>query len=150
MKSEVRRSSAAKMIYTGLGLLFAGLAIAGAFLPLVPVTINVIVSGFFLARGSERFDNWLTNHRLFGPIIYDHRNGIGFTKRAKSVALSAMSLSIFASTWWALSQGAPPLVGYFMAGIWVWATWFILKQPTKPVAVLSSANMAQPAEAQET
>lgn len=121
-----------RLVYGALGWLFVGIAIAGAFLPLIPVTINVILAGFFFARSSERFDTWLVQHRVFGPIITDYRSGVGFTARAKTVAVVAMSASILGSTWWALSKGAPGFVGVGMALVWAWAAWFILKQPTKP------------------
>lgn len=128
---RVRPSRAKRTLYGALGWVFVGLAIAGAFIPLLPVTVNVLVAGFFFARSSERFDAWLVNHRVFGPIITDYRNGVGFTARAKTVAVSAMSFSILGSTWIVLRNGAPSWVGVLMFGVWIWAGWFILKQPTK-------------------
>ena len=136
--AAVTRSNASKAIYTGFGTVFAGLAIAGIFVPLLPVTINAIVAGVFFAKGSERFDAWLLSHKVLGPIVYDHRNGIGFTKRAKKIAVVAMSTSIAVSTWWAVgARGAPTFVAYFMFVVWLYALWFILKQPTKPDEMLS-------------
>lgn len=126
-------SRSKRAVYGVLGWFFVGLAVAGAFLPLIPVTINVILAGFFFARSSERFDNWLVNHRVFGPIITDYRNGVGFSVRAKVIAMAAMSTSIAASTWYAISNGAPGWLAFVMFAIWVWASWFILKQPTKAV-----------------
>lgn len=131
MKEAKDQSRFKKALYTGLGLLFAGLAIAGAILPLVPVTINVIVAGFFFAMGSERFDAWLTSHKVFGPIITDYRSGAGFTVRGKTIAVTAMSTSILLSTIYAVTNGAPAMVAYVMTAIWAYAAWFILKQPTK-------------------
>lgn len=128
---RMRPSRTKRVVYGALGWLFVGLAIAGAFLPLLPVTGNVLLAGFFFARSSERFDAWLVRHRVFGPIITDYRNGIGFTVRAKTIAVSAMSISILSSTWIVLRNGAPAWVGAAMALVWLWAAWFILKQPTK-------------------
>lgn len=125
------RSRAARIVNTAVGLLFLGIAIAGIFLLLVPTTINVLIAGFFLARGSERFDNWLVEHPILGPTIRDHRAGIGFTMRAKKIGFSMMSISIIGSTIWAMSQEAPVFVAWIMAVCWVWATWYIFKQPTK-------------------
>ena len=120
-----------RVVYGALGWFFVGLAIAGAFLPLLPVTGNVLLAGFFFARSSERFDQWLVNHKVFGPIITDYRSGAGFTVRAKTIAVTAMSASILGSTWVVLRNGAPVWVDMLMAGVWAYATWFILKQPTK-------------------
>ncbi|MDH3192722.1 MAG: YbaN family protein [Acidimicrobiia bacterium] len=131
VKAAKDQSRFKKTLYTGLGLLFSGFAIAGVVLPLMPVTINVIVAGFFFAMGSERFDSWLTGHKVFGPIITDYRSGAGFTVRGKTIAVTAMSTSILLSTIYALTNGAPTMVAYAMTAIWAYAAWFILKQPTK-------------------
>ncbi len=131
MERMVRPSRTKRVIYGALGWVFVGLAIAGVFLPLLPVTGNVLLAGFFFARSSERFDAWLVRHKVFGPIITDYRNGIGFTVRAKTIAVTAMSVSILGSTWLVLRNGAPAWVGFAMALVWLWAAWFILKQPTK-------------------
>ena len=137
--TSVTRSRASKAVYTVLGTVFAGMAIAGIFVPLLPVTINAIVAGVFFAKGSERFDAWLLNHKVLGPIVHDHRNEIGFTKKAKTIAVTAMSSSIALSTWCAVGfRGAPVFVGYFMLAVWAYAFWFILKQPTKPDEVVST------------
>ncbi|MBK5266486.1 MAG: YbaN family protein [Acidimicrobiia bacterium] len=140
MKQAKDQSRFKKGLYTVLGLLFSGLAIAGAVLPLVPVTINVIVAGFFFAMGSERFDAWLTNHKVFGPIITNYRSGAGFTIKGKTIAVSAMSTSILLSTIYALTNGAPAMVAYFMTAIWAYAAWFILKQPTKAIPDLAAKS----------
>ena len=131
--SQRTQSKVRKVLFTGLGSVFAGLAIAGIFVPLLPTTINAIIAGVFFAKGSERFDNWLLSHRVLGPIVHDHRNGIGYTKKTKRIAVTAMSSSVALSTWWAAGyQNAPKFVAYFMAAVWLYALWFILKQPTKP------------------
>lgn len=118
-------------IYLALGLLFLGIALVGVFLPGVPTTITTIVAGYFFARSSERFDRWLTQHRVLGPIIRDWRDGRGFTRRMKTTAMVAISLSIGLSAYLIES----PWVRVALAGSWIWATWLILKQPTKPSAV---------------
>lgn len=115
-------------IFFVLGLVFLGVALVGIVLPGVPTTITTIVAGYFFARSSPRFDRWLTNHRVLGPIIRDWRAGRGFTRRAKAIAMTAMTVSIVASAW---AIGVP-WVQMILAGCWVWATWMILRQPTKP------------------
>jgi len=142
--TQSTKSQLSKIVFTALGSIFAGLAIAGIFVPLLPVTINAIVAGVLFAKGSERFDNWLLNHKVLGPIVHDHRHGIGFTKKAKRIAVIAMSTSIVLSTLWAVPYGgAPVFVAYFMAAVWAYALWFILKQPTKPDS--EAPSIAQPA-----
>ena len=62
-----------KYIYLTLGSVSLLLGIIGAFLPLLPTTVFLLMAAFFYERGSERFHNWLINHRVFGPPIVDWR-----------------------------------------------------------------------------
>lgn len=126
-------------LYLVLGLLFLGLALVGIVVPGLPTTINAIIAGFFFARSSERFDNWLTSHRVLGPIVLDHRNGIGFTVRAKTIAVSAITISISLSSWIIAGSDAPSFVLAIMAVAWVYAVWYVLHQPTKPMAQVDPA-----------
>lgn len=121
-----------RAVYLVLGVLFLGLALVGIVVPGLPTTINAIIAGFFFARSSERFDNWLTSHPVLGPPVLDHRNGIGFTVRAKTIAVSAITISIGLSSWIIAASDAPGFVLAIMAAAWVYAVWYVLHQPTKP------------------
>ena len=132
-RTDIRSTSKVKRaVYMVLGLLFLGLALVGIVVPGLPTTINAIIAGFFFARSSDRFDNWLTSHPVLGPPVLDHRNGIGFTVRAKKIAVSAITISIGLSSWIIASSDAPRFVLAIMAGAWVYAVWYVLHQPTKP------------------
>lgn len=130
-----------RAIYLVLGLLFLGLALIGIVVPGLPTTINAIIAGYFFARSSERFDNWLTAHPVLGPIVLDHRNGVGFTRRAKTIAVSAITVSIAVSSWIIARSDAPSFVLVVMAGAWAYAVWYVLHQPTKsPAASLPGVS----------
>lgn len=116
-----------RSLYLVLGLLFLAIALVGIFLPGVPTTITTIVAGYFFARSSERFDSWLVNHRALGPVIRDWRAGAGFTLRMKVVTMTAMTASIVVSGY--LIDRA--WVRALLAASWLWASWLILRQPTK-------------------
>lgn len=132
-RAPVRSTSKVKRaLYLVLGILFLGLALIGIVVPGLPTTINAIIAGFFFARSSDRFDNWLTSHPVLGPPVLDHRNGIGFTVRAKRIAVSAITISIGFSSWIIASSDAPAFVLAIMAAAWVYAVWYVLHQPTKP------------------
>ena len=118
-------------LYLVLGLLFLGLALVGIVVPGLPTTINAIIAGFFFARSSERFDSWLTSHRILGPIVLDHRNGVGFTARAKTIAVTAITISIAVSLWIIARSTAPTFVLVIVGLAWVYAVWYVLRQPTK-------------------
>lgn len=132
-RASVRSASRVKRaVYLVLGLMFLGLALVGIVVPGLPTTINAIIAGFFFARSSDRFDKWLTSHPVLGPPVLDHRNGIGFTVRAKTIAVSAITVSIGISSWIIASSDAPGFVLAIMAAAWVYAVWYVLHQPTKP------------------
>jgi len=83
-------------------MFFLALGVVGVVLPLIPTTFPVILAGFFFARSSDRFDRWLVDHRLFGPLIRDWRAGRGFSVRAKALAITAIALTFTVSIVWVI------------------------------------------------
>lgn len=73
-----------------LGFFFLGMAFIGVVVPLVPTVGPVLFAAFFFSKSSERFDRWLVNNRFFGGIVRDWRANVGFTVRAKAVAVAAI------------------------------------------------------------
>jgi len=127
----VEKNPVKRAVYLVLGVLFLGLALVGIVVPGLPTTINAIIAGFFFTRSSERFDNWLTSHKVLGPTVLDHRNGIGFTVRAKTIAVTAISVSISFSLWIIVQSAAPAFVPMILVVAWVYAVWYVVHQPTK-------------------
>lgn len=87
-----------KPVYLFLGCLFLLLGIVGVFLPLMPTTPFLIVSAFFLSRGSDRVYQWLIQHPTLGPPILDWQKNRVIRIRYKVIASSTMlitSLFIF-------------------------------------------------------
>ena len=80
-----------------LGLLFTGLGFVGAFLPLMPTTVFLLIAAFFFARSSPRFYTWLLNNPTFGSFIRDWRAGLGMPLRAKILAVTLIVLTIGSS-----------------------------------------------------
>jgi hypothetical protein len=67
-----------------------GMAFVGVVVPLIPTVGPVLLAAYFFSKSSERFDHWLVNNRLFGGIVRDWRAGLGFTVRAKTIAIAAI------------------------------------------------------------
>jgi len=84
------KSRALRFVYVTLGFLFLGLAFVGIVLPIIPTVGPVLLAAFFFSRSSGRFDRWLIDNRLFGGIVRDWRAGLGFTVRAKAIAIGAI------------------------------------------------------------
>jgi uncharacterized membrane protein YbaN (DUF454 family) len=85
VKSRLLRS-----LFLVLGFFFLGMAFVGVVVPLIPTVGPVLLAAFFFSKSSERFDDWLVNNRLFGKIVRDWRAGLGFTIRAKTIAIVAI------------------------------------------------------------
>lgn len=132
MSSEVQapkkpRSKILRGIYFVLGLICLGLAYL-SFLPGIPTFDFVILAAFFFARSSDRFHDWLMNHRIFGKIIKGYRGGL--TLRVKVVAtvgiLASLSFSGFVLT---DNQVVRTIIGL----VGLYALWFVWSRPRKPV-----------------
>ncbi len=124
----VHRSRLVRALYVVFGVFFLALGTVGTILPLIPTTFPIILAGFFFARSSERFDTWLVHHRLFGPLIRDWRAGLGFSPRAKAVALSAIAVTFTISIVWVIEHAGVRIgLGLLAVGICL----YILRLPTK-------------------
>lgn len=95
-------SKLARGLCLALGWCSVALAVAGVFVPGLPVTIFVIIASYLFARSSPRFHAWLLDHRWFGPRLRRFRETGGMPRSAKRAALLSM--------WTAVSLSALLLV----------------------------------------
>lgn len=77
-----------------IGSLSLGLGVVGIFLPLIPTTPLLLLAAACYARSSDRFYDWLINHRWFGRHIRHYRSGAGIPLKAKVLAIVLVWLSI--------------------------------------------------------
>ncbi len=127
MAKQARRRST-RIILAALGFLSLGIAIIGIVLPGIPTTGPVLLAAYFFSRSSERFDQWLVEHRVFGPIVRDWRAGLGFTTRAKVVSIIAIAVTFSITVGFAISN--PPVrIGLVMLALAI--STYILRLPTK-------------------
>lgn len=132
----VVRNPVARALLLALGFVSVGTAIAGVFIPVIPTTGPVLLAGFAFSKSSERFDRWLVNHRWFGPIIRDWRAGLGFTVRAKVIAVVA----IVASFGLTLTVAITSLGGRIaMIALALAISVFVVSRPTKRPGVPGEA-----------
>lgn len=99
-----------RALYLLLGLGFTGLGIAGAFLPLLPTTVFLILAAGCFARSSPRLEAWILNHRQFGPLVRDWRAHGAIPRKAKVLACTGMAagfviffLSVHPNLWLGLA-----------------------------------------------
>ena len=80
-----------------LGLGFVGLGVAGIFLPVLPTTPFMLLAAACFARSSERFYNWLLNHRIFGHTVREWQQHRSIPRRTKWLAIVTMAATLAVS-----------------------------------------------------
>lgn len=86
-----------KAVEVTLGWAFVGLALAGAFLPLLPTTPFLLLASFLFLRSSPRCHAWLLQNRLFGPFLRDWERHHAVRPAVKWLAV-AMVLAVVGAT----------------------------------------------------
>jgi uncharacterized membrane protein YbaN (DUF454 family) len=104
-----------------------GLGALGVVLPLLPTTPFLLLAAACFARGSERFLQWLMQHRIFGPTIRSWRARRALPPGVKGKAIALVVVTIAASAWMLsspLGRWSAVLVGaclvLFLACLPVW------------------------------
>ena len=78
----------------------------GVVVPGLPTTVFFIIAAWCFGRSSPRFEAWVLNLPRIGPMVRDHRAGLGMPRRAKAIAVSMIVVFAGAS---ALAAGHPAL-----------------------------------------
>lgn len=81
----------ARTVFLLLGLGFTALGIAGAFLPLLPTTVFLILAAGCFARSSPRLEAWILDHKRFGPLVRAWRENGAIPRKAKILACIGMA-----------------------------------------------------------
>ncbi|USG62647.1 YbaN family protein [Sneathiella marina] len=118
-----------KILLLLIGWFFVAVGAVGIFLPVLPTTPFLLISLWAFSQSSERFHDWLYNHKIFGPPLQDWSKHGVIPPRAKFVAVGTMAVSAilvitFSSTPWYGLVAMLALMG-FGAG-------FVLTRPSKP------------------
>jgi len=86
-----------RWLFLLLGLGFVALGVAGIFLPVLPTTPFMLLAAACFARSSERFYNWLLNHRIFGHTVREWQQHRSIPRRTKWFAITTMAATLAVS-----------------------------------------------------
>lgn len=104
------------------GFLFLGVAYIGVVVPGIPWSTPSLIAAYCFSKSSERFHNYMLNHKLFGPFIKNWQDGRVFPTMAKWAMFASMDASLiilwFATNNWKAVAG----MGVFFALILIWAS----------------------------
>lgn len=111
------------------GLTAVALGGIGVVVPGLPTTVFFIVAASCFARSSPRFENWVLGLPRIGPMVRDHRAGLGMPRRAKAWALGSMWVFVALSAFLARRQ---PIVVAAVVILALIGTWYITRRvPTR-------------------
>jgi len=124
--SQVHSSRVVRLGYLVAGFLLLALGIIGAFLPLMPTTIFVILAAACFARSSARLESWLLGHKRFGPMIVAWRTERAIPRRAKLLAATGMVVGYVG-----FLIGARPgiILNLAVLAIFIACAWYVLSRP---------------------
>ncbi|MGB0697496.1 MAG: YbaN family protein [Rhodospirillaceae bacterium] len=96
-------SRARRLVLLGVGHLCVGLGVIGAFLPVMPTTIFLILAAWAYGHASPGMRQWLLEHPKFGPSLQAwHKEG-AIPRKAKVLAVTMMAASVAITA--ALTEG---------------------------------------------
>ena len=72
------------------GWIAVALGSIGIIVPGLPTTVFFIVAAACFGKSSPRFERWVLGLPRIGPMVRDHRDGLGMPRRAKVWALVSM------------------------------------------------------------
>jgi len=83
-----------KIILIAFGWLNVVIGAIGIIVPGLPTTIFLIIALWSFSQSSDRFHKWLYNHRLLGSPVREWTQHGTIPRKAKVLAIFAMSVSL--------------------------------------------------------
>ncbi|MGL5416266.1 MAG: YbaN family protein [Clostridium sp.] len=83
-----------KYIYVGIGLISFLLGGIGVILPILPTTPFLLISAYCFARGSERFNTWFLNTKIYKKHLESFVKDRRMTLRQKLIILGAADVML--------------------------------------------------------
>jgi uncharacterized membrane protein YbaN (DUF454 family) len=112
--------------FLALGGLMLALGIIGAFLPVMPTTIFLIVAAWCFGRSSPRLEAWMLDHPRFGLALRQWREEGAVPLRAKLMAAFGMTIG-YALFWF--GSKPTPLIASIVALFMLSAAAYVVSRP---------------------
>lgn len=117
-----------KAIWFCLGMLFLGIAYIGVVTPGIPWSTPSVVAAYCFGKSSERWHNYIMNHKLFGPFLRNWSEKRIFPLMGKWAMVITMDVSLiilwFTTHNWKLVMGVAS--GMLLCAVWA------LRYPSSP------------------
>jgi len=83
-----------KAMWFTLGIVLLGVAYIGLITPGIPWSTPTVGAAFCFSKSSDRWHNWIMNHRLFGPFLLNWKEKRIFPTKAKWAMVLTMDSSL--------------------------------------------------------
>lgn len=120
-RKETSMSKIRKAFWFTLGILLVGVAYLGVILPGLPWSTPILGAAYCFAKSSERFHNWIMNHKLFGPFIREWQTYKVYPQKGKYIMMAVMSTSLAVMYWGTGNPMATLYLFLLFAAIVTWA-----------------------------
>ena len=116
-------SKIARILFGLLAYVSLGIGLIAIVIPGLPTTEFILLAAWAATKSSPRLSAWLENHRLFGPILSNWRNGKIIKRNAKISATASMLLCAGLMLY-VLDHNWPvflAIAGMSMGNLWIWS-----------------------------
>ncbi|OQR33561.1 hypothetical protein BWR59_09520 [Pseudomonas sp. Bc-h] len=123
MTSTPQGSKLSRILFGILAYVSLTIGIIAIFIPGLPTTEFILLAAWAATKSSPRLSAWLENHRLFGPMLSNWRNGKLIARSAKISATvtmlicAVMMLVLLTHNWWIYFAVA----GMLLVNLWIWS-----------------------------
>ena len=83
-----------RVVWLAAGLLCVGVGGVGLVVPGLPTTVFFIMAAWCFSRSSRRLERWVLELPGVGPMVRDHRAGLGMPRRAKIMAAGSIVVAV--------------------------------------------------------
>lgn len=115
-----------------VGWTCVALGTVGIVVPGLPTTGFFVAAASCFAKSSPRFEAWVLGLPRIGPMVRDHRAGLGMPRRAKAVAVGMMVVASGVSVVTLSSTAARVAV---VAAVAVGCWYVVRRVPTREVVL---------------
>lgn len=130
-RPPVSRHRTVRTAYLAGGFVAVGFGGVGVVVPGLPTTVFFIIAAWAFSRSSPRFEQWVLDLPGVGPMVSDHRAGLGMPRRAKVIASSMIVVACGLSAGLGFSTWLPRAIVLVAGAVGVaWITWRV---PTREV-----------------
>ena len=134
---RVSRRRTGRAAWVALGCGAVALGTLGIFVPGLPTVGFFVLAAWAFSRSNPRLEQWVLDRPGVGPMVRDHRAGLGMPRRAKVLAISMLAVSCTISIVFAV-EGLPIRAVIAAAG-GIGVAWILWRIPTREKVVAERA-----------